>query len=137
MRLCWIRLGLIRAAHFITKRPSLFPLISNSYRVFTHFTSSLKVSRSGRSSGVYTKQAPVARAPIIARYPHLPPCVSTMKIRLRLAEALCLIASQASTKAFKLVSLPRLNSVNGTLQISQIISTNKTGNWILVGDSCR
>ena len=48
-------------------------------------------------------------------YPHLPPCVSTTNTRFRLADALCLIASHASTSAFKLVSLPRLNSVSGTL----------------------
>jgi len=56
-----------------------------------------------------------AIAPMVAMYPHLPPWVSTTNTRLRLAAALCLMASQASTRAFKLVSLPRLYSVTGTL----------------------
>ena len=38
-----------------------------------------------------------------------------MNTRFRLAEALCLIASQASTRAFSDVSLPREKSVRGTL----------------------
>jgi hypothetical protein len=58
-------------------------------------------------------------------YPLIPPCVSTMKTLFRLALALCLMASQASTKAFKLVSLPKLKSVSGTLLDSV------AGRWIM------
>lgn len=61
------------------------------------------------------KRKLTASAPIVAIYPHFPPCVSTTNTLFLLADALCLIASHASTSAFKLVSLPRLNSVIGTL----------------------